>query len=208
MLYNESSLLRLRPGEEAVGLRLRKNETLVSCTAQELSCKMAQGGLLGPVHACSRLSRVRIGVAAAAPGLLSISARAAPTISAWAAPQLLPVLSRQLRRSYYLGVRGQRLLLYLGMRGLQLLSRHAGLSYYLSRHAGLQLLSQHAWAAATISVCTGCSYYLGMRGPQLLSRHGQQCGYLSVGCAAATISAWAALQLLSRPTRAAATVSA
>ena len=75
-----------------------------------------------------------------------------------------------------------------------------------------------AWLCAATTISAGCAtaisrpvlrrylgrmrygYYLGMRGPQLLSRRGQQCSYLSMGCAAATISAWAALQLLSRPT--------
>ena len=139
-------------------------------------CKMAQGGLSGPVHARSRAA---------------ISARAAPTISAWAAPQHCLSISAGLHRSYYLSAGLHRGYYYLGMRGPQLLSRHT-------------------WAAAAISVCTGCSYYLGICGPQLLSRHARAAAtisaraavrlsqrglrrgyYLGVGCAAATISAYA-----------------
>ena len=94
-------------------------------------------------------------------------------------------------RSYYLGVRGPRLL-----------PRHArAAGYYLDVYLGMrgpQLLSRHARAAATISACAGRSYYPGIRGPQLLPRHARAAAYyLGAGCPAA-ISAWAEPQLLSR----------
>ena len=69
---------------------------------------------------------------------------------------------------------------YLGMHGLQLLSRHmraaatistcAGRSYYLGAGSSAAI---SAWAAPRLLSRRGlrCSYYLGLRGPRLLSRH-------------------------------------
>ena len=151
-------------------------------TSKSGMCKMAQGGLLGPVHARSRLGN-RV------------------CVSAW----LRWHPGYYLGATYLLSRRGLRLLSRPGLRRSYCLSISAGLrrSYYLSACAGSGYYCiSAARAAATIylgmrgppllSRYTGCSYYLGICGPQLLSRYAR---------AAATISARAAVRLSQRGLR-------